>query len=286
MSIQGRMKRWLYKVIDELILTLFITGITGLLGILTVLPFQILVGIALTSLCCGVIGLILIKRKKRIICLIQPISSNIEIDWDRLGFSYYKKPDPLLIDDTHALVLVEQTYIIKGTDVQCILRYKGINMNKQVSRFFRDSVAGDSPMDALLMNIQAIDKARNTPLKWKLVKDSSYEKIIEIYFFEPLKQGEEFDIEWSCQWLGTFTRREDYVFYPVNIYKQGVKKLIARLVLERKPKYIELIRINNKGANLEPLRPQIKEEDKKFVITYEIDNPKFIYIVQFGRQDL
>jgi hypothetical protein len=253
---------------------------------LVVLPFKMLVTLMIVLLICSLGGLILIKRKKKISHIIWPIKPKIEIDWERLGFTHYKRVDPLLIDETHELTLVEQTYIIKGNDAQYILRYKGKNVSDDISRFFRDGVVGDSPMEVALMNIQVVDNIRNIPMKWKVIKDSPYEKIIEIYFFQPLIPGEGFDIRWSCRWLGTFTRSEDYVFYPVNYYKRGVKKLIARIVLDKKPKYVELIKINGEKIELEPQRPKIREENEKCVITYEIDNPKFIYVIQFGRQDI
>jgi len=190
------------------------------------------------------------------------------------------------VDNKHQFSLIQQTYILDGYDGKFILRYRGNNSKKQVSRFFRDSVVGDSPADTSKMEIQVLDKIRKLPLKWRLLKDESYEKLIEIYFFQPLNLGDGFDIEFSCQWPGTFTRREDYVFYPIHYYKRGVEKLIGKLVLNAVPSYIEGIRFDGKTLEIESTPPRISKKQSKSVVTWEIENPKYIYILQYGRQDL
>jgi len=192
----------------------------------------------------------------------------------------------LLIENTHRMKLIEQTLRIEGHDGRFVQCYKGVNATKQVSRFFRDSVVGDSPTEASSMNIQAIDRRSNIPLKWRLAKDSPYQKIVEIYFHQPLPPGGEFDIEWSSLWLGTFTRREDYAFYPINYYKRGVEKLIARLMLNKVPSYVELIRVDRNKVFLESSQPEIKKDKECCVVECTIENPRHIYLLQYGRQDL
>jgi hypothetical protein len=208
------------------------------------------------------------------------------LDLERLGFSQYVMPDPLLVDKTHKMSLIHQTYQIKCYDGIFTLRYQGKNAGKEVSRFFRDSIASDSAADISLMDVRVIDKIKDIPLKWKLLKDKTYQKLMEIYFFQPLYPGEEFSIEISCRWPGTFMRREDYVYYPVHYYQKGVRKLIGELVLDLEPTYIEGVRFNGKKLELEVERPQITKRNERYLIRWEIEKPQNIYILHFGRQDI
>ena len=147
-------------------------------------------------------------------------------------------------------------------------------------------MVGDSPADTLTMAIQALDKAKRLPLRWNLLKDNPYEKLIEIYFFAPLHPGDTFDIEFSCRWPGTFTRQEDYVFYPIHYYKHGVEKLVGELILRAAPSHVEGLRFDGKTLELDPTQPRMRRRRGEFVITWEIKNPRYIYLLQYGRQDI
>src|SRR5947209_3637981 len=113
---------------------------------------------------------------------------------ERLGLSQYVVVDPLLINDRHHFLLIHQRFQIVGHDAIFVLRYKGINVTQHVSRSFTDSVVGDAPADISSMDIQVQDKARKVPLSWRPIKDEPYQKLIEIYFLQPLKPGDKFDV--------------------------------------------------------------------------------------------
>jgi hypothetical protein len=294
--------RWIaqrfYGALDNIIATLILTGVAYLIAVISgllpgivipgpvAIPLVIVTIIMLPVLILVVVVLRLSQKKAIIIRPIRLREPSKPLDFERLGFSQYIEPDPLLVDNTHRFLLIQQTYLIDGHDGAFVLRYHGKNATNQISRCFRDSVVGDSAADTSLMAIKVVDKDKNVPLRWKLLKDEPYEKLIEIYFLQPLNFGDEFDIEISCRWPGTFTRREDYVFYPIHYYKHGVKKLIGELILNAAPNYVEGIRFDGGKAMLETVQPQIQRRRNKFVVTWEIENPKYIYILQYGRQDI
>lgn len=293
--------RWIAQricgALDNIIATLILAGITYLIGVLSgLLPRVTIPGpiaiplvtiiLLILPLLVAIVGLRLYQKRNHIIRSIRLREPSKPIDLERLGFSQYIEPDPLLVDNKHRFSLIQQKYILEGYNGAFVLRYQGKNVTKQISRFFRDSVVGDSAADVSFMAIKVVDKIRNVPLIWKLIKDEPYEKLIEVYFCEPLNFGDEFDIEISCQWPGTFTRREDYVFFPIHYYKHGVEKLIGQLVLNSSPSYIEGLRFDGKRVELEPVQPKMQRKGRKYVITWEIDNPKYIYILQYGRRDI
>jgi hypothetical protein len=283
-----RIKKWLYRILDELLVALIIAAVFYILQRTTiiVLPLPFLIS-AVVIVSVGLLAILVVaKRKRKITSVFRPNGLEGETKWDRLSLSQYLEPDPLLIDNLHRMKIIEQTYKIEGNGGEFLMRYKGINSADQISRFFRDSVTGDSPVDTSSMNIKVSDKINNLALSWKLIKDFPYEKIIEVYFFQPLKKGGEFDIEWSCVWSGGFTRRDEYVFYPVHYYKQGVEKLVARLELKKAPSYVELLEVKGSKTRVHPSTPQIEKNAEKTLVVFAIDNPKHIYMIRFGRQDL
>lgn len=225
-------------------------------------------------------------RRSSFIKSISIPSDSEKIDLERLSLSQYIKPDPLLVDKTHRFSLIEQTVRIEGTDNLFTLRYKGTNASKNASRFFRDAVTGDSAVDSPRMEIKAWDNLNKIQLNWKLLKDEPYEKLFEIYFQQALDKGADFDIEVSGKWPGTFTRKEDYVFYPIHFYKRGVEKFVGKLILDHPPTYLEGIRIVGRTPKPEGVKPLIGQKDGKHVVVWEIEKPKHIYILQFGRQDI
>lgn len=294
--------RWIaqrfYGALDNIIATLILAGVAYLIAVISgllsgivipgpvAIPLVIATIIMLPVLILAVVVLRLSQKKAFIIRPIELREPSKPLDFKRLGFSQYVEPDPLLVDNTHTFLLIQQTYLIDGYDGTFVLRYHGKNAINQMSQCFRDSVVGDSAADTSLMAIKVVDKGKNVPLTWKLLKDEPYEKLIEIYFLQPLNFGDEFDIEFSCRWPGTFTRREDYVFYPIHYYKHGVKKLVGELILNAAPSYVEGIRFDGGKAMLETVQPQIQRRENKFIVTWEIENPTHIYILQYGRQDI
>ena len=208
------------------------------------------------------------------------------LDLERLGLSQYMEPDPGMVDRTHKFSLIRQRYIIDGYDGEFELEYRGENATKGVSRSYRDAVVGDSPLDVPIMAIEAEDKYAGVPLKWDVLKDEPYKKLIEIFFARPLNSGDNFFIKLRFQWPGAFTRTEDYVFFPTNHYKLGVDKIIGELVLKKAPSYVEGIRFDGKKFTLEPTQPRVIKKKRKVFIIWEIKNPKYMYILQYGRRDI
>jgi hypothetical protein len=208
------------------------------------------------------------------------------IDFERLGLSLYLEPDPLLIDRIHSMLLIRQTYIIEGEDGTYVLRYRGRNETKHVSRVFRDGVVGDSAADSALMHIEITDKRANTPIRPMFLRDEPYEKIVEIVFSQPVPPGGVFDIELRCVWRGTFTRQDDYVFFPVHYYKHGVQRLVGELSLAARPSYVEGVRFDGKRLGLEQVQPRIRRRGSRFLVTWEPETPKYIYMLRFGRGDV
>ena len=131
-----------------------------------------------------------------------------------------------------------------------------------------------------------MDKERNSLLPWKLLQDEPYAKLIELLFHRPLGTRDSFDVEFSCRWPGTFTRREDYVFFPMHYFQLGVEKLVGRLILDDEPGYIVGMRLVGETSEAEPRQPSLDEREGKFVVSWEIDNPQHIYVLRFSRGDL
>lgn len=280
--------RWVaqrfYGVLDNIIATLILAGVAYLISVTSgLLPGIVIPGPVAIPLVIATIIMLPVLILAVVVLRLSKKKASHKLPYNPALIWY---TDPLLVDNTHRFLLIQQTYLIDGYDGTFVLRYHGKNATNQMSQCFRDGVAGDSVADTSLMAIKVVDKAENVPLTWKLLKDEPYKKLIEIYFRQPLNFGDEFDIEFSCRWPGTFTRREDYVFYPMHHYKHGVKRLVGELILNAAPIYVRGIRRDGKKTMLEPVQPQIQRRENKFVVTWEIENPKHIYILYYGRQDI
>jgi hypothetical protein len=194
-------------------------------------------------------------------------------------------------DKTHRFHLYEETYTVIGRDGKFIYHYQGFNATKFPSSGIRDITCGDSPIDAGRMNIEARDLLRGgKKLAWKVVSDHPYVKIVEIVFQQPIASNEEFDIEWSCDWPGTFTRSTDYVFFTWWRRRRGTDTFRGRLVLAAPPGFVQESRYYGRHSRTEAEQPTITETDGRTIICYETDEPilpkGYIYQIEFGRTDL
>jgi len=287
-----------YGALDNIIATFILAGVVYIIGVMSgwfprvivhwPLPIPLFVSV-IALLPVLIFTMLIVRRTKKKVSVIRPFRLQVptkSLDLERFGFSQYIEPDPLLVDNSHRFLLIQQKYVLEGYDGTFILRYKGENVTTEISRCFRDSIVGDSAADVSQMGFRVLDKTNGVLLKWNLLKDEPYEKLIEIYYHQPLCLEDIFDIEFSCRWPGTFTRRDDYVFYPIHYYKHSVEKLVGELVLNAAPSYVEGIRFDGKQVKLEVTQPFIRKKRGKFVVRWEIENPKYIYILQYGRQDI
>ncbi len=303
-SSRKKLIEWLlsriYGVVDGIIAALVLMGIIYLIGvfsgkfskIIPAWPFKIPIYILVIIFIIILITLIIIliwysKKKARRTIPNFNIKLAETFDIEHLALSQYIEPDPLLINTKCHFLLIHQAYLIDKNDGYFKLRYKGVVLNKQVCLSFIDSIVGDSAIDSSIMSITVSDRVRKTPLRWRLLKDNPYEKILEIFFHEPLNAGEIFDIEYSCFWPGTFTRNEDYVFYPLHYYKHGVEEFIGEAVLNKPPYHFEGIRFDRKKIELYPIQPKKIKKNTRYILRWKIKKPKSsIYIIKFDRQDI
>jgi hypothetical protein len=211
-------------------------------------------------------------------------------DYERLALSHSMNARQNFVDDTHFFTSVQQTYRVAGNDGFFKLRYKGVNASRSPSYCFVDMIAGDSPMDLDDMNISVVDVADGRPLSWIVVSDDPYCKTIEMRFQQPVQPGSHFEIEWSCEWKGTFTRKKDYVFCNHYPRRRGIEFVGLQVVLPAQPAFIEGVRYDGRTIAMAAIQPFGQIEDGLWYGAWEIEkfrgNQKHVYVIQFERTDM
>lgn len=232
---------------------------------------------------CVLFLIIILKLKQTLTTLSSEYSIQQELHYEHLSLTFFTNPDPLIEDDTHRFLIREEHFGIEGHDAFFNFKFQGLNASNSPSRFIREKISDDAPIQLERLDFKAIDNQSKMPLEWKVIKDQTYTKVIEIYFPHPLMPGDSFDISFSYKLLGSFTRKADYVFFPEHLYKKGTNKLIASLSLDYPPIRYELIRFDGRKFHTEE-QPKLEIKDDKAIIKLEISNPKDLYLLKFVRR--
>lgn len=211
-------------------------------------------------------------------------------DYTRLAISQLTRPDPLVADRVHAFTLIDQEFVIEGVDVRWTFTYEGRNSAAHPSRMFRDVMTGDSQGDLQLMEIRAVDLLHGQPMDWSAVSDEPYRKVLDFHFPRPVLPGEEFRIQLSCRWRGTFTTIESYVFFSFGLRRRGTERFRGTIVVPGIPDYVEGVRYDGRVITTEIDQPRVTSEDGRTTIVWEVENPlaepRGVYAVDFKRTDL
>jgi hypothetical protein len=298
-----RLARWAIAVLDDILSSIAATLIVGAITIAlarwqgpllaTIVRQGPRMTIPLATGLLVVIAIAVVIRRKTGISFIQPVLSphghRARLDLRKLALSQYIEPDRALVDNTHRFERISQTFTIAGHDGSFVLRYTGRNESKNISTCFRDSVVGDSPIDIDKMDIKAVDKSTGAALQWRVLRDDPYEKMVEVDYRAPLRPHERFDIEWSCDWPGAFSRAEDYVFFPLHYYQKGVEEFRGTLIMDTPPKYVEGVRLRvfpwlrRLHTTAAPVAPLVRRRGKGYRVTWTVSRPTDIYLLQYGR---
>lgn len=224
--------------------------------------------------------IIILRLRQNIIHLTSESSIKDKLYYEHLGLTFFTNPDTLIEDDKHRFLEPEEQFDIIGKDAFFSYRFQGLNASDSPSRFIRDRIVDDIPIHLDSLGIEAIDNQSGNPLQWKVVKNQTYAIIVEYFFTHPLSPGDSFDISFSYKLLGSFTRKEDYVFFPQHIYKKGTNKFKASLSLELPPIYYELLRFDGRKFTLEE-QPELEISKNKATIKWETTKTKDLLLLKF-----
>ncbi|NVM54920.1 MAG: hypothetical protein HWN66_14545 [Candidatus Helarchaeota archaeon] len=227
--------------------------------------------------------MIVLRLRGMLTHLSSEYSMSQELHYEHLALTYFTSPDHLIEDDTHRFLLREEHFEIKGKDAFFNYRLRGHNASSSPSKFIRQKISDDSPIEVDRLGFEAIDNQSKMPLEWKVIKDQTYVKHIEIYFTCPLSPGDSFDISFSYKLYGSFTRKADYTFFPEHIYKKGTNKLIASLSLDYPPIRYEMLTFDGKKFITEE-QPELVIEKNKVTIKWTKENPRNLYLLKFVRR--
>jgi hypothetical protein len=194
------------------------------------------------------------------------------------------------LDKTHHFDFIEERYEVVGTNGKFSYHYRGTNVSRSSSLGIREVICGDAPVETTRMNVQARDLARGRPITPKVVTDKPYMKVFDLVFPQPVPPGEQFEICWSCEWPGTFTRVDDYVFFTSWARLRGVSHFVGTLVLAVPPRFVVASRYYGRHTRTELGQPEIVERNGLIEVTLEMNDPPlpkgYIYQLEFGRGDI
>jgi hypothetical protein len=118
--------------------------------------------------------------------------------------------------------------------------------------------------------------------KYKEIESTNMAKKIFFPFYPtPLKKGEIFQAIIYYTWENSIIGLTDSTsYYTSTLFPSGVKKLITHLVFSSRPVEVIVYEIAKDKKRIFSKVPNIKYNDKLFVIRWEIDNPHGTYILQ------
>jgi len=195
----------------------------------------------------------------------------------RHGIDYPKE----IINEGIDLERVEGVFEIDGINGHYRYRYMGENSSDRSIPWFKQMVAGDSPIDdrnMLGLDVESHeDNHRNVSIE--ITGGTIFEKIFTVTFSPALESGEPFDISVTCDWPYTFTRKKEYVFLPTNTMPDVNS---AKLELQYDTEISEFTGFVWSGEEyiVADNQPLPKPSNK---IVWEIPNPKELHLIAFTR---
>jgi hypothetical protein len=149
-------------------------------------------------------------------------------------------------------------------------------------------VSGDSPIDVVAMGISITDQLhRKSALKYDVLTDRPYCKVIQIYFASPLRDGDPFKIRFSCRWNNTFprSRSKDYVFSSWASYAAaGIDRISGRLVADLPLQNFRLAKLEDGSWVDTTYQPrEIDSSRTRTELEWSIERPAHIYLLSFEK---
>lgn len=276
------------KIVKELLVTLG-----------TLIPFMIFIwrnsplSIVATGIISGLLALLVFEsvfllNYWRQVNEFESRNSNTETQafLEQLAMYQFIDYDEDIIDRDHRYKCIKTVFSFQDDSNMMNVTLTGVNTSNKPTEYIQEKVADDSPLLTKEMDFKTSQNGDN--LKYEFIEDNVYEKVIRIWFNAPVKPGEEFEVQYSCNFSNP-SRKEEYLFFPTSQYKCGVEQLAGEVFLENKPNRRKLYKLQhtddqNKSQIKDPEVPDISTTDDDGVkIYFEKENPGDLYILQFTR---
>jgi hypothetical protein len=193
---------------------------------------------------------------------------------------------PPTSDSNNHFYEVVETYRIDGSDATYRYTLRGMRIADGTAGYLAFKVSGDSPADASSLMAEATDLSTGDPLSIAFLRDDTHFKVIQVIFKSPLAQNDQFNIEISLRWNGTFprVRRRDYLFSTWSQYaSQGIDRLTCRLNSDLEVRNVVLEELREGRRHRSETQPKIVNAHGRCEVTWVSNNPSALYLLQFEK---
>lgn len=191
-------------------------------------------------------------------------------------------------DKVHHFSEIKASYEVRGFDGFYSVLYAGRNMSRRPSRSMVRIVGGDSAIDKELLQMRISPVNPSDTFHWEFIKEKEtpFRKPFRVYFPTPLQKGNEFAFEVAGQWPGTFGRKEDYIFFPIQLFKRGIQVLRLQAILPSCPLRYEGVVLKGIRYAVAKVQPTLEETDAGCSIAVTLEKPRHLYAIWFTRGDI
>lgn len=208
---------------------------------------------------------------------------------NRVAQEAFQENSRIFSNSSHRFSMIEASYDIVGFDGYYTVLFQGQNVSRKPTRSIVRLVGGDSAIDTSVLRLEILPRRPTESLTWDFVRaeETPYRKPFRIFFSSPLKKRDEFAFEVRCCWPGTFSRKDDYVFFPIHHFRKGIDLLRLRVILGQHPvKYegVVWVRGRYRVADTQPTLEPFGEGRWSIAVT--VRKPKHLYAIWFTRKDI
>lgn len=199
-----------------------------------------------------------------------------------------QQKERIFTDSRHHFSEIKASYEVKGFDGFYSVLYAGRNVSRKASRSTVCLAGGDSAIDRHLLKLHVTRIHPPADPGWEFLEENEtpFRKPFRIYFPSPLEKGGEFAFEVSCCWPGTFGRKEDYVFFPVQRFRRGIQVLRLQVVLSSRPIRYEGVVLKRGRYKIAKTQPVLEETAAGWSIAVMLQKPRRLYVIWFTRRDI
>lgn len=212
----------------------------------------------------------------------------LKVNLNRLAQGSFQRGEHLFVDRMHHYSHISAMYEVEGFDGHYSVSYAGENVLRKPSRSVVRMIAGDSAIDRGVLALTISPMPPTESLTWDFVdeKETPYRKPFRVFFRSPLAKGDPFGFRLSCNWRGTFARKDDYVFWPVHQFRRGIDVQELMVLLPVCPVRYEGVIWRRGRYKVAETQPVLQEVERGWCIKATLQKPRHLYAIWFTRGDI
>jgi hypothetical protein len=190
-------------------------------------------------------------------------------------------------EKNHHLISIEKNVKVIGTDANISYIFEGVNISNHLSDGLIIKIGSDNTADLKQLNCKVYDlKSENKkPLSPIVTGDDKdgRAKMLKLPFTRAIPNGGGFKVQLDFTWPNAMPLDQDYIYYPISPFKNGVDKVASRIEFQTEPSLIRMYYLDPQTGNIALDQEQPTKIDSKTFL-WSKTGPKNDYLLVFIRE--